>query len=163
MVLQGTVWKWLAGTPDQIDFIKILNKIDELIENNNKQFIINYKLFKEIESLSDDFKNVFINQDLPLRKHRLRLLTLDLQNLIDAITLTKIDVYYTKILNNDDIMEILKHEQKPVNIADLMDTSVFKTALHKELLIIYIKYPIIKNRCEIYHARAISQIDGKLL
>jgi len=157
------VWKWLAGTPDQIDFIKILNKIDELIENNNKQFIINYKLFKEIESLSDDFKNVFINQDLPLRKHRLRLLTLDLQNLIDAITLTKIDVYYTKILNNDDIMEILKHEQKPVNIADLMDTSVFKTALHKELLIIYIKYPIIKNRCEIYHARAISQIDGKLL
>jgi len=45
---KGTVWKWLAGTPDQDDFIKIQNKIDELIENNNKQFIINSKLFKEI-------------------------------------------------------------------------------------------------------------------
>jgi len=47
-------------------------------------------------------------------------------------------------------MEILKHEQKPVIITDLMDISVFKIAMHKELVIIYIKYQIIKNRCEIY-------------
>jgi len=60
-------------------------------------------------------------------------------------------------------MEIFKHEQKPVIIADLMDISDFKIALHKELVIIYIKYPIIKNRCEIYYARAVSQIDGKLV
>jgi len=30
--------------------------------------------------------------------------------------------------------------------ADLIDISVFKIALHKELFIFYIKYPIIKNR-----------------
>jgi len=84
------VWKWLAGTPDHDGFIKIQNKIIELIENNNKQSIINSKLFKE--SLSDDFKNVFIDQDLPLRKHRVRLLTFDLQHLIDTIKLAKIDV-----------------------------------------------------------------------
>jgi len=60
-------------------------------------------------------------------------------------------------------MEILKHKQKPVIMADLIDISFFKIALHKKLLIIYMKYPIIKNRCEIYHARAISQIDGKLV
>jgi len=119
-------------------------------------------LFSDIESLSDNFKNDFIDQDLPLRKHRLRLLTFYLQNLIDTITLAKIYVFNSKILNNDDIMEILKHEQKPVIIADLMDISVFKIALHKELLIIYIKYPITKNRCEIYHAKAISQIVGKI-
>jgi len=64
------VWKWLGGTPDYDDFIKIQNKINELIKKNNKQFIINSKLFKEIESLSDHFKNVFIDQELPLRKHR---------------------------------------------------------------------------------------------
>jgi len=62
-----------------------------------------------------------------------------------------------------DINEILKHEQKPVIIADLMNISVFKIALHKKRLIIYIKYPIIKNRCEIFNARSISQSDGKLL
>ncbi len=64
------MWKWLGGTPDYDDFIKIQNKINELIKKNNKQFIINSKLFKEIESLSDHFKNVFIDQELPLRKHR---------------------------------------------------------------------------------------------
>jgi len=35
----------LAGTPDHDDFIKIQKKIDELIENNNKQFIINSSRF----------------------------------------------------------------------------------------------------------------------
>ncbi len=159
----GTVWKWLAGTPDHDDFIKVQNKMNDLIENNNKQFIINSKLFKEIKSLSEDFKNVFIDQDLPLRKHRLRLLTFDLQNLLDTITLAKIDVFNTKILNNEDIKKILEHEQKPVIIADLMDISVFKIVLHNELLIVYIKYPIINNRCEIFYARSISQTDGKLL
>jgi len=60
-------------------------------------------------------------------------------------------------------MEILKHELKPVVIADLMDISVFKIALHNEVLKIFINYPIIKNIFEIYHAIAISQIDGKLV
>jgi len=67
-------------------------------------------LFKEIESLSEDFKQVFIHQDLPLRKHLLLLLT----------TSAKVDVFNTKILNNENINEILKHEQKPVMIADLI-------------------------------------------
>jgi len=31
------------------------------MENNNKQSIINSKLFKEIESLSEDFKKDFID------------------------------------------------------------------------------------------------------
>jgi len=91
------------------------------------------------------------------------LITFDPQKLIDTITLAKIDVFNTKLLNNKDIKEILKQEQKSVIIADLMDISVFKIELHKELLIIYIKYPIIKNRCEICNARSISQSEGKLL
>jgi len=43
----GTVWKWLAGTSDHDDFIKIHIKNNELIENNNRQFIINSKLLKK--------------------------------------------------------------------------------------------------------------------
>jgi len=34
----GTLWKWIAGTPDHDDFITVQNKIDNLIENNNKLF-----------------------------------------------------------------------------------------------------------------------------
>jgi len=47
-------------------------------------------------------------------------------------------------------MKILKHE-------------LYSIALRVELLISYIKYPTIKNRCVKYYAKAISQTDGKLL
>lgn len=57
---------------------------------------------------------------------------------IDTIALAKIDVYNTKMLNNEDIKEILNPQQEPVIIADSMDICVFKIALHKELVIIYI-------------------------
>jgi len=39
----------------------------------------------------------------------------------------------------------------------------FKIAIHQELNVIYIKYSIITNRCEVYNARSISHNDGKLL
>jgi len=50
----------LAGTPDHDDIIKVQYKVNEFIENINKKSIINSKLFKEIVSLSEDFKKVFI-------------------------------------------------------------------------------------------------------
>jgi len=39
---------------------------------------------------------------LTTKKDSLRLLAFDLQNLIDTITLAKIDVFNTKILSNED-------------------------------------------------------------
>jgi len=74
-------------------------KINDLIKNNNNQFVINSKLFKEIKTLSENLQTVLSNQEFPFRKHRLRLLTNDLMNLMDTITLAKIDVFNTKILN----------------------------------------------------------------
>jgi len=73
-------------------------------------------------------KRLFKDQEIPLRKYRLRLLTYDLMNLMDTISLAKIDVFNTKILNNDDIQEIYKQEDRPVIITDLLDISEFKIA-----------------------------------
>jgi len=50
----GTLWKWIAETPDHDDLITVKNKIDDLIQNNNNQFVINFKLFKEIKTLSQN-------------------------------------------------------------------------------------------------------------
>jgi len=141
----------------------VQNKIDDLIQNNNNQFVINSILFKEIKTLSENLQTVISNQEFPFRKHPIRLLTYDLMNLMDTITLEKIDVFNTKILNAEEIQEIYKHEQKPVVITDILDISKFKIAIHQELIVIYIKYPIITNRCEVYNARSISHNDGKLL
>jgi len=79
----GTLWKWIAGTPDHDDLITAQNKIDDSIQNNNNQFV--------------HLQTVLSNQEFPFRKHRLRLLTYDLMNLMDTITLAKIDVFNTKI------------------------------------------------------------------
>jgi len=83
--------------------------------------------------------------------------------LMNTITLTKIDVFNTKILDAEEIQEIYKHERKPVLYTDILDICKFKIAIHQELNVIYIKYPTIKNRCEVYNARSISHNDGKLL
>jgi len=107
----GTLWKWIAGTPDHDDLITVQNKFDDLIQNNNNQFVINSKLFKEIKTLSENLQTVISNQEFPFRKHRPRLLTYDLMNLMDTITLAKIDVFNTKILNAEENQEIYKHDQ----------------------------------------------------
>jgi len=57
----GTLWKWIAGTPDHDDLITVQNKIDNLIQNNNNQFVINSKLFKEIKTLSENLQTVISN------------------------------------------------------------------------------------------------------
>jgi len=119
----GTIWKWIAGTPGHDDFRTIQNKIDDLIQNNKDQFDINSKIYKEIKSLSEEFKTAFKDQEIPLRKYRLRLLTYDLKNLKDTVTLAKMYVFNTQILSADDIQEIYKHEYKPVIITDLLDIS----------------------------------------
>jgi len=139
--------------------ITVQNKIDDLIQNSNNQFVISFKLFKEIKTLSKNLQTVLSNQEFAFRKHRLRLLTYDLMNLMDTITSAKIDVFSNKILNAEEIQDIYK----PVVITDILDISKFKIAIHQELIIIYIEYPIITNRCEVYNARSISHNDGKLL
>jgi len=58
----GTLWKCIAGTPDHDDFITVQNKIDNLIENNNKQFTINSKLFNKVKYLTENLKNVVFNE-----------------------------------------------------------------------------------------------------
>jgi len=63
------------------------------------------------------------------------LLTIDFQNIVDSITLKKLNVFNTKMLNNEDIKELLNHQQMTVTITDLMYISVFKIVLHTEFLV----------------------------
>jgi len=100
----GTLWKWIAGTPDHDDLITVQNKIYDLIQNNNNQYVINSKLFKEIKTLSENLQTVLSNLEFPFRKHRLRLLTYEL--LIDNHVAKCNNRYYvisnfkTEIINN---------------------------------------------------------------
>lgn len=58
---------------------------------------------------------------------------------------------------------IFTNEKFNITLIDLIDVSIFKIVSYKGLIIFFIKYPIVNNNCNLYHAKAISQKDGKLL
>jgi len=53
------------------------------------------------------------------------------------------------------LQEIYKHAYRPVIITELLNISEFKIALHRDLIINYIKFRIITNRCDVYNSRSI--------
>lgn len=98
-----------------------------------------------------------------MKKQRLKLLSFDLQNQRDAITFSKANILYSKILNNHDVVDIFTDENFNITLIDLMDVSIFSIISHKGLIVYYIKYPIVKHSCKFFHAKAISQTNGKLI
>lgn len=159
----GILWKWLAGSPDHDDLVLITNKLSELAENNNKQFTTNSDIFEAINQLRKSVQNLEGNSHARMTMRMNKLIITELQNMIQTITLAKVGILNPAILNLQDIQEITDHEHESLTLTDLMDVSKFKIIQDKDVIIIYIKYPIIKKNCKLYETRAISQEDGKLL
>lgn len=158
----GTIFKWITGTPDHNDMVTIQNKVNDLIVNNNKQNKINSAIFKEIGRVTR-LLSLKLDKEFLLKKYRLQLLSKDLQTLRDAITFSKAKILYSNILNDHDVANIFTNEKFNITLIDLIDVSIFSIVSYKGLIIFYIKYPIVNNNCNLYHAKAISQQDGKLL
>lgn len=153
----GTIWKWIAGTPDHDDEITIENKINDLVANNNRQFTINSKLFEAINSIKHTVKDELISK-------KCKFIIFELQNLINTLTLAKLKLLNPAILNIEDMNKIVKNEIiETFTLTDLMDISEFKILQKEGIIVIYIKYPVIYENCTLYETRAISQNDGKLV
>lgn len=159
----GTVWKWITGTPDHDDFTYITNKINDLITNNNKQFATNSELFETVKRLSTAVNTLTGHAyEKIVRRHRLRVVITDLQNTIQTIVLAKASILNPTILHYSEIQDILQHEYKNIHTTDLLDASTFKIVQKDFLIFIYIKYPLIHDKCDLYESKSIAQSDGKL-
>lgn len=159
----GTLWKWIAGTPDHDDFVKINEKINDLIINSNKQFMINSKLFNIINKLTDQFEtNKEARGNMKIVRKRNRLILTDLTNLIHAISLAKVNILFTGILNLREIRQIMKIEEKRITLTDILDASSFKVVQTQDCVIVYIKYPIINKLCKLYDVRPINNNNTEL-
>lgn len=160
----GTIWKWITGTPDHDDFTYITNKINDLITNNNKQYATNSELFSIIKKLSNTVNTLTGHAyERIVRRHRLKLVINDLQNTIQTISLAKASILNPTILHYKEIQEILQHEYKQVHITDLLDSSKFKIVQKDSLIILFIQYPLIYDKCNLFESKAIAQADGKLI
>lgn len=115
----GTVWKYLAGSPDANDLKIINSSINGLINNNNEQVRINREislqmkevLFKTKESIqllnsksSELYSiNIFLN---------LKFLNDKLDQIIQTIALAKVGVLNEKVLSQAEIELLVKDLSK---------------------------------------------------
>lgn len=110
----GTVWKYLAGSPDANDLKIINSSINGLITNNNEQVRINREilqmkevLFKTKESIhllnsksSELYSvNIFFNH---------KFLNDKLDQIIQTITLAKVGILNEKVLSQVEIELLIK-------------------------------------------------------
>lgn len=159
----GKIWKWISGSPDHDDAVLIDNKLSELITSNNRQFVTNTEIFNAIKRLSESLHEIENDAQLRLARERNKLIVIELQNIVQTIALAKTGTLNPAILNLEDIKEITQHEHGSMTITDLMDASEFKILQNEEVIVVFIKYPIIIKNCKLFETRAISQQDGKLL
>ncbi|XP_062550864.1 uncharacterized protein LOC134215752 [Armigeres subalbatus] len=150
----GTVWKWIAGTPDASDLQAINTTMNDLIDQNNQQFRINQNINDRIQQLTHAIKDITTQANLnDLMMNDVEIITsilnVDilnnmLEDIQDAVMLSKMSITSNKILSIREILIIkgLLHDQG-VNI-DLPDE-----ALHANAVIItnplYITGTIVKK------------------
>ena len=109
----GTAWKWIAGSPDAQDLAIINSTINEIIDQNNLQLRINNNINTRITQLTQAVNEIAGS----LNKEKDRLNTLEtittmlninviielLDNIQEAITLSKISITNNKILSTREI------------------------------------------------------------
>lgn len=153
----GTAWKWLAGSPDHHDKEIIINKINEQLENNNKQLIINKVLNDRIKQLSLITNNIikatsenknFIDEKISLLQYKLHILKEELNNLVHAIDWAKTDTINSIILSEyetEQIENLFNKEIVFMNLEELLEFSKIKIATNGKNLLYIISIPLISN------------------
>lgn len=108
----GTAWKWIAGNPDHEDFITIKQKINNVLENNNKQVILNNifsnrlnnitNIINQIQNFIQTDKN-YLNEFITSLQYKIKLIKEDLTNIKYAIHWAKSGIVNTMMLTNEEI------------------------------------------------------------
>lgn len=117
----GSTWKWIAGNPDHEDFEVIKSKINNVLENNNKQVIIN-QLYNErinnITKMANMITNMIrkenkLSDQLALNiQYKLRLIKEEIINIKYAIHWAKAGIINSLILSNSEIKLAIKTIEK---------------------------------------------------
>lgn len=169
----GTAWKWLAGTPDHEDHEIVLDRIKGLLENNEKQRIINKNTVDRINSITNSTNAIIkaiqtieevrkIQEDAIVNK--LRILKEEIINVEYALQWAKVGVINSFILSEKEIEEartFLDLEKFPYNdIEQALSFATIKIATNNLDMIYIINLPAIDNKnCERLLIKPIKKND----
>ena len=151
----GTAWKYLAGSPDHDDLEIITKALDDLTENNNKQFTINRdfnerinKIISTTNQIVNSIKenNFLIDEIILLYQNKLRLIKEELINVKYAILWAKSNVVNSILLNKSEtktIFEELNKENIPFkNIDEALEYATIDVLINKTNLLYIVKVPL---------------------
>lgn len=110
----GSAWKWIAGNPDATDWDTILDKENELISNNNKQFRINTEIMSVTNNIIGKYNSILAelnhkNMDKyeQMMFNKLSILKEALDELVLAVQLAKRGIVNTNLLDRNEIKRIV--------------------------------------------------------
>lgn len=150
----GSFLKFIGGTPDRYEINDIKEHINDIIDNNNKQRVIN----SQIENLLSKLDLQITPKELIIQE------TLEeLETLFYTINLAKTGTFLSKSLNIKDIQTILSKETIDIPILNVMEYSKINIVKYKETFIIVYKYPIILEKCKLYNVIPLTFRHGKLM
>lgn len=152
----GTSIKFVTGMPDHDDMVLVQNKLNDLIENNNRLAVINSHLQQKLEGLVG-------NPSSHLMEVLLEFLASELSQIIQTINLARVGILNTVILNMGEIGQIIKEERNfSAPLMEVLGHSTFKILEVDLVYVLLIRYPRIEQKCMLYDIRPLEKEIGKL-
>ena len=152
----GTIWKWIAGSPDADDLRMINATLNSLILQNNRQILINEAIDRRIHAITD-----ITNQVLKIENERTKTLSIEINQLIilsnldslqdqvetleEAILMAKHGIPSSKILSMKDYTKITTflqtHDVYINSFEELLSQSEAQVMLNNTHIIYMLKVP----------------------
>lgn len=151
--LLGSGIKWITGIPDHDDLVQVQESINHLIENNNVLKENNRKMTELLKNVGNDNTNSYILTEI----------TEELQNIILTLNMAKNDQINTLALNLWEIEALINVEKKQLPIINVLEYSTIHICKVKNIIILIIKYPVIKHQCEHYRVTPLEFRHGKIV
>ena len=126
----GAAWKWIAGSPDAQDLQIINSTMNDIIDQNNQQYRVNENINNRISKLTQAINQIASalnpQNGLDVMQAITTMLNMDvinelLDNIQEAITLSRISVINNKILSTREINAIktaLQDQGVKINFPD---------------------------------------------
>lgn len=153
----GTIWKYIAGTPDADDLKLINSSINNLVSNNNLQVKINREIalqLKEVAFKTKDAIQKFNSRTTEFHAiailENLKFLSQTLGQILDTITLAKLGILNILILSDNEtttfIHDLAREKVIVSTAADAISYASTSIATNQREIALLIKLPKLNSK-----------------
>lgn len=148
----GTAMKWMYGIPDRTEMNVIETDINNIIQNNNKQKVIN-SYFEKFIANGVESETTLI----------LREIVGELKNMIEVIENARNNLTITTGLNLNEISSVISNERTNVTIMNVLEYSKPFVMRMEDIIVLTIKYPKTVKTCQHFKIIPLEFRHGKLV